>query len=396
MKLVHFSDLHLGFRQFQRQTPAGINQREHDVAMAFRRAIDKTIEIAPDIVVLAGDIFHNVRPTNPAILHAFVQFARLRQMLPDTDVVMVAGNHDTPRTTETGCILKLFAQVGGVHVVDGHAQGVELRQKDTFVLGVPDSFAERPLLRPNPEFRYNVLLLHGEVEGVLPRHGGAERAAVEIPREELNAKQWDYVALGHYHVYHQVFENAYYAGSIEYTSPNFWEELTEERKRGLEGKGIIEHDLDSGEHRFHPVRTSRGIVDLPAFSGNGMGAKDLDAAIRRAVEQCDGGIADKIVRLIVRDVPRHVVRELDHKSLREFKRDALHFHLDTRKPDVQRASGSAAAGRRQSLAETVRDKLRTRVISPDIDRDTLVELGVRYLSEAENIAATTAAAENPA
>ena len=100
MRLVHLSDLHLGFRQYQRFTPMGINQREHDVALAFRKAIDKTIELQPDIVLFAGDVFHNVRPTNPAIIHAFKQLSRLTQMLPDAIVVMVAGNHDTPRTSE--------------------------------------------------------------------------------------------------------------------------------------------------------------------------------------------------------------------------------------------------------------------------------------------------------
>ena len=39
----------------------------------------------------------------------------------------------------------------------------------------------------------------------------------------------DYVALGHYHVYREIAPNAFYSGSIEYTSPNVWGELVEER-----------------------------------------------------------------------------------------------------------------------------------------------------------------------
>src|SRR3954462_13752971 len=108
MRLVHLADIHLGFRQYQRQTPAGINQREADVAASMRRVIDKVIELKPDLVLIAGDVFHTVRPTNPAILHAFIQFSRLTASLPGTRVVMVAGNHDTPRSAETGSILKLF------------------------------------------------------------------------------------------------------------------------------------------------------------------------------------------------------------------------------------------------------------------------------------------------
>ena len=40
MRLVHLADIHLGFRQYQRQTPAGINQREADVAASMRRTLD--------------------------------------------------------------------------------------------------------------------------------------------------------------------------------------------------------------------------------------------------------------------------------------------------------------------------------------------------------------------
>ena len=113
-----------------------------------------------------------------------------------------------------------------------------------------------------------------------------------------------------------------------------------------------------------------------------MTAADLDAAIRDRIASIDGGIDDKIVRLVVRDVPRHVARELDHKALREFKRRALHFHLDTRRPEILRMSASGAPGRRPSLAETVREKLQSRLLTSDIDRDALVALGLRYLEEA--------------
>src|SRR5688500_1398814 len=105
MRLAHLSDLHLGYRQYQRQPPGGINQREAEVAAAFTRAIDGVVAVRPDVIVFGGDIFHTVRPTNPAILHAFAQFSRLRAALPDVPVVVVAGNHDTPRAVETGCIL---------------------------------------------------------------------------------------------------------------------------------------------------------------------------------------------------------------------------------------------------------------------------------------------------
>ncbi len=387
MRLVHLSDIHLGFRQYQRQTPAGINQREADVATSLRRVIDAVIELRPDLVLIAGDVFHTVRPTNPAILHAFLQFSRLMQMLPDATVVMVAGNHDTPRTAETGCILRLFTPLG-ITVVEGEAKRIPFAQHDLSILAVPDLAAGRPALEPDPHAKYNILLLHGEIEGVLPKYGRElDRSPMEITEAELGAERWDYVALGHYHVYRSVAPNAFYSGSLDYTSTNPWGELAEERATRIGGKGIIEHDLAKKTHKFHAIPPSRQWVDLTALSGGGLSPASLDEAIRDALENCEGGIDEKIVRLVVRDVPRHILRELDHKALREYKRKALHFHLDTRRPEIVRPDkGQAAPGRRASLADTVREKLRSRVLTENIDREALVELGLHYLHEADLVA----------
>ncbi len=390
MRLVHLADIHLGFRQYQRQTPAGINQREADVAASMRRVIDKVIELKPELVLIAGDVFHTVRPTNPAILHAFLQFRRLRESLPDARVVMVAGNHDTPRSAETGCILKLFSPLG-IDVVEGDSKWIRLDEYDLAVLAVPDMAQDKPRYEPDPTVKYNILMLHGEIEGVLPNYGRElERASMTVSLTEIGTHKWDYVALGHYHVYRSIDDHSFYPGSVDYTSTNPWGELTEERQSGIEGKGIIEYDLARKSHKFHPIPPPRRWVDLPAISGEGLSPASLDEAIRDALDNCEGGIDDKIVRLVIRDVPRHILRELDHKALREYKRRALHFHLDTRRPEIVRPEkGDGAPGRRASLADTVRDKLRSRPLTENIDREALVELGLHYLREADLVAGPT-------
>jgi exonuclease SbcD len=389
MRLVHLSDIHLGFRQYQRQTPTGINQREADVAASLRRVIDKVIELKPELVLIAGDVFHAVRPSNPAILHAFHQFSRLMEMLPGATVVMVAGNHDTQRTAETGCILRLFSPLG-INVVEGEPKRIPFPEHDLSILAVPD-MGKTPTFEPDPHAKYNILLLHGEIEGVLPRSGRElDRRPMGITEQELGADRWDYVALGHYHVYRQIAPNAFYAGSIDYTSTNSWGEMAEEKAAKNGGKGIIEHDLATGAHTFHPIPPLRQWVDLPPLSGAGLSPASLDEAIRGALDDCEGGIEDKIVRLVVSDVPRHILRELDHKALREYKRKALQFHLDTRRPEIVRPdAGQGAPGRRASLADTVRDKLRSRVLTENIDREVLVELGLHYLREADLVAGPT-------
>jgi hypothetical protein len=390
MRLVHLSDIHLGYRQYDRQTPGGINQREADVASTLRVAIDKVIELRPDIVLIAGDVFHTVRPTNSAIVHAFLQFTRLREMLPNSTVVMVAGNHDIPRTSETGSILRLFSSLG-IHVVEGEAKRFTLHEQDVSILAVPDREDNNQPFLIDPAAKYNVLVVHCEVDGVIPRHmERQDRPPMKVSRRALEAEKWDYIALGHYHVYRPVLPHAFYSGSLDYTSTNAWGEMVEERESGKGGKGIIEHDLVTKMHRFHPLPPARRWVDLPRISGEGLSPASIDAAIREAVEQCEGGIDDKIVRLVVSDVPRHILRELDHKALREYRRKALHFNLDTRRPEIMRPKvGHAAPGRRASLADTVREKLQTRVLTEDIDRGALVELGLYYLREADTVAGAT-------
>ena len=207
-----------------------------------------------------------------------------------------------------------------------------------------------------------------------------------ITEEELGAKRWDYVALGHYHVYRQIAPNAFYPGSLDYTSVNSWGELAEEKAAKIGGKGIIEYDLSTRTHRFIPIPPLREWVDLPSLSGAGLSPALLDEEIRSAVENVDGGIDKKVVRLVIRDVPRHILRELDHKAIREYKKRALEFYLDTRRPEIVRQGQAAPGGRRASLADTVREKLRSRVITENINREALVELGLHYLREADLVA----------
>jgi len=386
VRLVHLSDLHLGFRQFQRSTPAGINQREADVAASFTRAVDRIIALAPDVVLIGGDVFHTVRPTNTAILHAFNQFSRLVHALPNTKVVIAAGNHDMPRSTETICILRLFAAPLGIYVADREAKRFTFDELGLAVLTVPDLPPGSVDLAPDPAWKYNVLLMHGEVQGILPQAERAEhpdRAAMRIPLADVAKPGWDYVALGHYHVYTRVAEHVFYSGAIDYTSTNPWGEIAAEKAAKLPGKGMIELDLASGKQTFHPLPVTRAFVDLPPIDGRAMSAADVDAAIQTSVAKLSDGVDGKVVRLIVNELPRHIARELDHKALRELQRRALHFQLDVRKPAVVRRDQSGAPGRRASLADTLRESLRARNLSSDIDRDALVNLGLRYLEQAE-------------
>lgn len=393
MRIAHLADAHLGFRQFQRLDPSGINQREADVAAAFRRAIDAVIARGADLVIIAGDLFHAVRPTNRSIIEAFNQLARLRRELPRAPVVLVAGNHDTPRSIEAGSILKLMASLG-VDVVDEEARRLEWPDLGVSVLAVPHA----ALLssrgphdwRPDPRAKRNVLALHPEVAGYFPEFGESDYGGVHVEPGEWG-DGWDYVALGHYHVVSEVAPRAWYSGSLEYTSPNIWGERQVEERRGVT-KGILLADLERG--KVEPVRLPplRAVHDLPPLDADGVSATQLDAAIQGRIAGLAGGVTDSITRLLVWNVPRQLAHELDHAALRLLRARALHFQLDLRRPaPAQRTVGMGAPGRGMLLPDLVAEYLARRPLDADLDRTRLIALGRQYLEAVDRTEAEAGA-----
>ena len=79
-----------------------------------------------------------------------------------------------------------------------------------------------------------------------------DRALNVYTRSEILSDAWQYIALGDYHVYQQVGPNAYYSGSIEYTSLNPWADVREV-KRALTTKEL--------ESRSRGVLARCGEVD---------------------------------------------------------------------------------------------------------------------------------------
>lgn len=384
LKVAHLADLHLGYRQFDRQTARGANQREADVAQAFARAVDDLLKQRPDLVLLAGDIFHSVRPTNPAILFLFQQLQRIRVGLPDAPVILLAGTHDTPRTVETGSILRLYEAVGAEVVIDTPRRLV-FPNLDCAVLAVPHQALmspDRPALRPErggPTF--NILVAHFQYQALGEARGTMEYGGALLGPEDLAPEQWDYVALGHFHVAHEVFPNAWYSGSLEYLPPNPWGQLQDEAESGVKGKGYLLVDLPGARVHFRPVPLARRHLDLKPIHGAGLSAKQLDARIAETVERSTPPIDGQVARLVVWDVPRATAHELDHQAIRGFKARALHFHLDLRRPEQGYRIGVATPSRRQTLPETVRDFLSRRLLDAEIPREEFVRTGVEYVEQ---------------
>jgi DNA repair exonuclease SbcCD nuclease subunit len=386
VKLAHIADPHLGIRQYHRQTSNGINQRETDVAQAFRAAIDGVIAARPDVVVVAGDLFHSVRPTNYAIVFAFRQFQRLREALPSIPIILIAGNHDTPRTVETGSILRLFEELN-VDVATDEPRRLVYPEFDLSVFAVPHPAVlspDAPALQSGGPQKHQVLVAHFEVEGEYPMgHVATEYGGALVTKRELHLEDWTYVALGHYHTQHQVAKNAWYAGALDYIGPNIWGEAADEADHGSHGKGWLLIDLTTGRVDRRPVAAARRVLDLEPVMAEGKSAEAVDALIAERIASIPGGISDQIVRLRVLDVPRHVARELNHAAIRALKAQALHFRLDVRRPETLRTTGVGSPGRRQTLPELVSSYLERRPLPAELDREAFVRLGRDLMESVE-------------
>jgi len=173
----------------------------------------------------------------------------------------------------------------------------------------------------------------------------------------------------------------WYSGALDYVSPNPWGELADESRLGVTVKGWLLADLKSGVVRRMPVALARPVHDLPWLDAGVLSAAEADRAIADRLNAIPGGLADAIVRLVVTDIPRHLVRELNHAAIRAAKAAALHLQLDFRRPESNRAIGVGSPGRRQTLPELVVDFLTRRPLPERVPRRQFVALGLELLAE---------------
>src|SRR5438270_8112969 len=101
MKVAAFGDAHLG-RQYLSVTDAatGVNRRELDFEESFTAAVDLALDQAPDVLVWLGDVFDHPRPTYRSFRVAQRALLKIREH--GTKLVVISGNHDTPRLPGTG------------------------------------------------------------------------------------------------------------------------------------------------------------------------------------------------------------------------------------------------------------------------------------------------------
>jgi DNA repair exonuclease SbcCD nuclease subunit len=219
IRIAHFSDTHLGYRAFSKAaTESGRNQRTIDIELAFERTITDIIRRQPDAIIHSGDVFHHSRPSWHAIRH----FVRQMRRIEDAGIpaLVIAGNHDTPRLRTDGSVYSVMElALPAIRFVADYLDDDEqtlFEHLNLRVQAIPHGALtnDDPVLPLVNRGKRNVLVSHGVVPGAMPEQAQGEPGEQRLD-ENLLDPEFDYIALGHYHVFSQAKTKAWYAGSTE-------------------------------------------------------------------------------------------------------------------------------------------------------------------------------------
>lgn len=203
IRLLHVSDLHISSDVYA-----------HEAFRGFEAALDLGVERGADVVLIAGDLFDNGRVKQPLMERVWSALADVGR-----PVVVLPGNHDTVLIDG----VRLGATPPNVTVMqEPDGEMVFLNQQGLSVWG-------KPVYNHHPGFR--------PMAGVPPRLGDHWYVGMAhglymnppdplcsspISPEEIGLAPFDYVALGHVHVFRDVSQNgvpAYYCGAPSGSQP---------------------------------------------------------------------------------------------------------------------------------------------------------------------------------
>lgn len=184
MRFIHLADVHLGAKPDQRYSWS--TGRDQEIWETFRQVIEQAGRRQADLLLIAGDLFHG-----QPLLRELKEVNYLFSTIQDTEVVLIAGNHDYLRKNSAYCD---FVWNKNVHFLKKTSmQRVELSRIHTYVYGFSydcQQITEERYAKaiPGQEEGFHILLAHGGDGQHIPIQYGA-----------LAQAGFSYVALGHIH-----------------------------------------------------------------------------------------------------------------------------------------------------------------------------------------------------
>ncbi len=308
MKIIHFSDTHLGYNDLDILDENNINQREADFYDAFSQVVEQIKNIKPDYIIHTGDLFHRASPSNRAITFALEQFQIINSF--NIPFILIAGNHSTPRTNLSSPILKIFKNFKNVYI-SYNQEYKKIEFEDVVFHTLPHmnddtkALSQIELCEKNiSDTKKNIMMLHCSVGAWYLMQEFGEW--VYPTDKEYIFEKMDYVALGHWHGFGKVgkHENVYYSGSTERTSLN--------DKRN--SKGFVELNLED------KLSVEYKEIDIRPFKSFEIDCEDYENSIE-ALDTTD--IKDNIVEVRLTNLTAIQSIEISASDIKELFKDAM-------------------------------------------------------------------------
>lgn len=371
MDLFHVSDTHLGFSEYNRIDPqSGLNQREQDFYDAWRQVINAILEAKPDVVVHAGDLFHTSRPNNRAISVALEGIQQISNA--EIPLVIVSGNHSTPRIRATGSIFESIALFPNVYAAyEGKYQRFRIRETDFHCIPHCSLTDELQVaiaeIHVKPDAQFNVLVAHGAWSGK-QYYGMGEFNEQRLPDIEGEIGiQFDYIALGHYHRRVDIKEHVCYSGATERTSLNEHNSTC----------GYLLVDLSKQTKTYQEIQT-RKMVKLPQLDCSELTVQNIYSELQKlSTEHLNGAI----VSLTATNIEEGTFLKLDLREIDSTFSQVFHLekHLlrADRKGQIMHAITSI-----DSLPVEF-ERYVEGLQEGELDKKKLREMGTAYLNSVE-------------
>ena len=250
--------------------------REQELWDSFRDIITICNQKKTDLLLIAGDLFHR-----QPLLRELKEMNSILEMLEQTEVVMIAGNHDHIRKNS---YYRTFTWAPHVHMICSQEMScVELDRIQTAVYGC--SYHSREILEPLydhavPEGRqkYEILLAHGGDEKHIP-----------IKSSQIMTLGYDYAAFGHIHKPQAMGrEMVRYAGSIlKYSFSEIYKEAKAQSNISLsdDHNDIPQDDLIKEEIlQFITDNKLNNFITIN-FYGNGKNLEPMISMLRHLISR---------------------------------------------------------------------------------------------------------------
>lgn len=260
MKFIHIADVHFG--AMPDKGCAWSQESRQAIKDSFYGIFELAAKEQIDLLLIAGDLFHS-----QPLMRELKELNYLCSQIPDTSVVLMAGNHDCITQSSYWKHMEWEKNLYFFQSEQLFRISIEEKQIDVYGLSYEKKEYEEPLydaIVPVDNSRINILLAHG---------GDAQHIPIDM--KKMKSSGFDYIALGHIHKPDYEPELAAYSGSLEPL------DLTETGEHGYILGEITNHTT---KVQFVPY-SRRIYLDLKIQVKKEMGQLQLSHIIKEVIKQ---------------------------------------------------------------------------------------------------------------